>query len=212
MFETVNSSISHLLYSFSTILLFPVLLAIVAVGCTVLLWLGGFLREALERNRVRDGLKSTLKAIRQEPRDRNAIWRALQSIPCGLPFELVQRHESPPVDLHDAELALNELESSIADRLARCHFITRMGPMLGLLGTLIPFGPALLGLSAGDVQELSVNLVTAFATTVVGLFCGCLTFGMGQARNSWYSRDFNDLEVIMRNLVKENDNALSEPA
>jgi biopolymer transport protein ExbB/TolQ len=202
MFEEFNGGLVRLLYSFSNILLVPVLLAIAAMAITVLLWLGGFVREACERRRLRRSYRASLAALGHERPDARAVWEILRSIPGGLAREFALNHPSPLTDARAIELALNELEANVADRLARCHFVTRAGPMLGLLGTLIPLGPALLGLSAGQMQELSINLVTAFATTVMGLFCGCLAFAMGLARSSWYSRDFNDLEYIVRTLER----------
>lgn len=207
MFDEFNNSVVRVLYSFSNVLLFPVLLAIIVMAATVLLWLGGFIREALERRQLRTSIRSLLSELRRQPADARAIWQKLGSIPGGLAREFALHHPTPPTDPRAIELALNELESNVADRLARCHFVTRAGPMLGLLGTLIPLGPALLGLSAGEIQQLSVNLVTAFATTVAGLFCGCIAFGIGLARSSWYSRDFNDLEYIVRALGKESHDA-----
>lgn len=37
------------------------------------------------------------------------------------------------------------------------------------MGTLIPMGPALIGLSGGDIKSMADNPVIAFATTVIGL-------------------------------------------
>ncbi|MGN6544831.1 MAG: MotA/TolQ/ExbB proton channel family protein [Aureliella sp.] len=204
MFEEFNSAVVRVLYSFSNVLLFPVLLAIIAMAATVLLWIGGFMREALERRRVRNGLRMGLSALHQERTDPQAVWEILCAIRSGLPREFTRHHPAPPSTSQAIDLALSELESNVADRLARCHFVTRTGPMLGLLGTLIPLGPALVGLSAGNIQTLSINLVTAFATTVAGLFCGCMAYGMGLARSSWYSRDLDHLEHIVRSLAKRN--------
>ena len=39
--------------------------------------------------------------------------------------------------------------------------------MLGLMGTLIPMGPALVGLSTGDIASMAYNMQVAFATTAV---------------------------------------------
>ena len=49
-----------------------------------------------------------------------------------------------------------------------------MGPVLGLMGTLIPMGPALVGLSSGDIASMAYNMQVAFATTVVGLVIGAI--------------------------------------
>ncbi len=100
----------------------------------------------------------------------------------------------------------------MTNRLARIGFVTRVGPMLGLLGTLIPFGPALSGLSSGNLQQLSANLITAFATTVVGLLCGCLGYGIAQVRRSWYSHDFDVIEFVVNEIVARTSHEETEAA
>ena len=52
--------------------------------------------------------------------------------------------------------AVAELEHGITDAMARLSLLTRVGPMLGLMGTLIPLGPALAGLAAGDMQGMAL--------------------------------------------------------
>ena len=65
------------------------------------------------------------------------------------------------------------------------------------MGTLIPLGPALMGLAEGDVEQLATNLVLAFATTVLGLFAGSIGFVLTMIRRRWYQQDLNDIEYIL---------------
>ena len=64
------------------------------------------------------------------------------------------------------------------------------------MGTLIPMGPALVGLSSGSVEALASNLVVAFSTTVLGLLVGALCYCMGLARRRWYATDLARLEYV----------------
>jgi hypothetical protein len=57
------------------------------------------------------------------------------------------------------------------------------------MGTLIPLGPALVGLAAGNLQMMSENLVIAFATTVVGLLVGTLAGTIVGTKKRWYRAD-----------------------
>ena len=68
--------------------------------------------------------------------------------------------------------------------------------MLGLMGTLIPMGPALVGLSTGDIGSMAYNMQVAFATTVVGLFSAAIGFITQQVKQRWYTRDLNRLEFV----------------
>jgi len=202
MLHAIPTFLSEVLYRISTALLLPVMAVVLVLLGVVLVTLGGFLRECLERRRVRAALRKAIALLESSRPDPTAAWKAIGAAPAGWPRRLVRLmagREHQPAAL---EKALADVETEIADRLARLAFIARVGPMLGLLGTLIPFGPALAGLSSGDIQELSANLVTAFATTVVGLLCGCAAYGLGLVRRSWYARDFDDLEFFVRLLLE----------
>jgi biopolymer transport protein ExbB/TolQ len=72
-----------------------------------------------------------------------------------------------------------------------------VAPILGLMGTLIPLGPALSGLANGNMQALSGNLIVAFTATVVGLLISGVAYGMGLARRTWYASDLSSLEFIV---------------
>ena len=75
--------------------------------------------------------------------------------------------------------------------------LVRIGPMLGLMGTLIPIAPALVGLAQGDVQTLSDNLVIAFSTTVVGLLIGGVAYVVSAVRDRLYTQDVSDIEYVL---------------
>ena len=82
----------------------------------------------------------------------------------------------------------------------------RAGPILGLMGTLIPMGPALIGLSQGDIKSMADNLVIAFATTVIGLVVGGICYGTMVIRSRWYRQDLSDLEYsieLIRGKIDE---------
>ena len=79
--------------------------------------------------------------------------------------------------------------------------------MLGLMGTLIPLGPALIGLSQGDLETLAQNLMIAFATTVVGLFSAGIAYVLTQVRRRWYWEDMSDIDYIL-NVLEENLKAI----
>jgi biopolymer transport protein ExbB/TolQ len=202
MIEAIPTFLSNVLYHISTALLLPVMIVVLALLAGLLVILGGFLRECLERRRVRAALDRAIGLMEQPHPDAVAAWKAIAATPAGWPRRLVRLAAGRERHAAAREKALVDVETEIADRLGHLAFLARVGPMLGLLGTLIPFGPALAGLSSGDIQELSANLVTAFATTVVGLLCGCAAYGLGLVRRSWYARDFNDLEYLLQ-LLRE---------
>lgn len=201
----LGTLLSEGLYLVSAALLLPTLLALAVMLAATLLTVGGFVREWGERRKVRAGLGRALELLCGPEPDAGGVWRTLRGLPGGPGRSLTAGHpEIPAADW--LRKALSDVDTETATRLHRLAFIARVGPMLGLMGTLIPFGPALMGLSGGNVQELSSNLVTAFASTVVGLLCSCLAFAIGAVRRGWYARDFGDLEFIVGRLTAREDN------
>ena len=79
-------------------------------------------------------------------------------------------------------------------RIERADFITRLAPMLGLMGTLIPLGPGLAALGDGDVKILSTAMSVAFDTTVLGLLAGMTGFVISRLRKRWYDRALTLME------------------
>ena len=89
----------------------------------------------------------------------------------------------------------------VADKeLGKSKLLVKIGPILGLMGTLIPMGPALTGLATGDVESMAQNMQVAFATTVVGLIIGAVGFITLQVKQRWYADDMNILEYVVESL------------
>jgi biopolymer transport protein ExbB/TolQ len=113
---------------------------------------------------------------------------------------LVHVHGRP--DAHDRiAKRLAEFDLRSLRRLERSRILVRMGPALGLMGTLIPLSPALAGLSTGDVDRLTENLRVAFGVTVVGLLVGALAFAVALVRDRIYAHDYSDLEYAAARLL-----------
>ncbi|MEM1114779.1 MAG: MotA/TolQ/ExbB proton channel family protein [Pseudomonadota bacterium] len=83
-----------------------------------------------------------------------------------------------------SELATFEQYAHV--HLERSDLLARSGPSLGLMGTLIPLGPGLTALGAGNIDILATALTVAFDTTVVGLLIGLLAYGLSRIRRRWY--------------------------
>lgn len=85
---------------------------------------------------------------------------------------------------------LNEqhFQNYATKRLERVDLLARSGPILGLMGTLIPLGPGLTSLSSGNIDILATALTVAFDTTVVGLLVGLIAYTLGRIRRRWYEQ------------------------
>ncbi len=102
----------------------------------------------------------------------------------------------------EIEKLLRDCVAEISVKLERTRLMIRIGPMLGLMGTLIPLGPALLGLSAGNIEQLANNLVIAFTSTVVGLFISAVSLVVTTVRRRWYKEDMKDMEYIAEKMIR----------
>lgn len=90
---------------------------------------------------------------------------------------------------------IDEFETLAAKRIERTDFLTRIAPMLGLMGTLIPLGPGLAALGEGELSILTTAMSVAFDTTVLGLLVGIIGFVAGRLRRRWYEQTLNYMEV-----------------
>ena len=84
-------------------------------------------------------------------------------------------------------------------RIERSDFLTRIAPMLGLMGTLIPLGPGLAALGEGELSILTTAMSVAFDTTVLGLLVGIAGFVMGRLRRRWYDELLTTMETSAAN-------------
>ena len=89
--------------------------------------------------------------------------------------------------------------------LATSKTLAKLGPILGLVGTPIPMGPAVAGLSTGDIASMAYNMQVAFATTVIGLVAGAVGFLTQQVKQRWYLQDMTNLECLVEVLNEKND-------
>ena len=100
------------------------------------------------------------------------------------------------------EKALTDFELACRRDLDVSLTLMRVGPMLGLMGTLIPMGPALAGLASGDIASMASNMQIAFSTTVVGIFVGAMGFIVQLIKKRWHQSD-HALLVYLFELSQE---------
>ena len=94
-------------------------------------------------------------------------------------------------------IRLVEQEQAKYDKVLRfSELATRLGPMFGLLGTLIPLGPGIIALGQGDTFALSTALLTAFDTTITGLSVAAVATIISAVRRAWYKDYMSILEVL----------------
>ena len=112
-----------------------------------------------------------------------------------------------PVDTHMAlaKRLIEEREDRHRKTLQRTQTVSKIAPMLGLMGTLIPLGPGLISLGQGDTLTLSASLLVAFDTTVAGLVIALVTYVITKVRQRWYDNYMSALEAACTAILEKVD-------
>ena len=114
----------------------------------------------------------------------------------GLSKTIAQRGNSTtPLDI-ELELLLQTHEHQQLVKLDQIRFVIKLGPALGLMGTLIPMGISLAALAQGNIPSMAGSMVTAFTATVTGLGCGVVAYLVGLVREQWLRADFAQLRHL----------------
>lgn len=101
------------------------------------------------------------------------------------------------------EMLIGEYELRLEGSLSAAKILSKFGPILGLMGTLIPMGPALVGLSSGDIGSMAYNMQVAFATTVIGMFTSAIGYISLHLLRNYHHRDLIWLDYINESIEKQ---------
>lgn len=171
----ILASLETFLYVISSVLLFPVVAGLTALTLWVIVYFGSFLREYFERRRG------------------HCI--AVQRYKNMLDSEASLSTVNGNIDIN-LERLLQDAELGLIKSLDKIRFAIRVGPALGLMGTLIPMGISLSSLAQGDMPKMAGSMVTAFTTTVVGLACGMAAYLMSMVKEKWVRSDIREMEYL----------------
>jgi biopolymer transport protein ExbB/TolQ len=178
---TAIDQVRALLHILAGLLIWPVLVSLLALSAAIVIALGSFLHEAWQRSRGK----------------RLRLALALQAL------EAASGAPGPDTLEMRLEAGLQKAERQLFLPPLRLKLAVRLGPALGLMGTLIPMANALQGLATGNLPALASNLVTAFAATVVGLAISLLAFLMAAAREDWARTDAQALAMAAERYLQQ---------
>jgi biopolymer transport protein ExbB/TolQ len=208
IFADFGQDLQQAIFDAAELLFYPVLIASVVCLFWVLFELGWLFYELYLRFRYRDLEALEIRTLRArqafaDGKPRRA-YRYLQEnnyslVVARFLFDLIRNYQTQRLAVKPLKL-LQEYEFHTIKRLERTRVLVRIGPMLGLMGTLIPLSPALVALAEGDTTELADNLRIAFSVTVIGLLIGGLAFVVSIVRDRIYSQDISDLEYLLELL------------
>lgn len=190
------SNITQILNWISSSLLLPVtVLLLIGLACA-LVSLGGFFADSFILLKERKQRRKIMEALRRgEPVD-------IQQ-ESGLFCERVRKLGELEWDELECEKIISEWDGLYERRLERSRFLAKVGPMLGLMGTLIPMGPALAGLASGDIASMAYNMQIAFATTVLGCCIAGISILVLSVRKHDYADEIACLQYVLDRHQKE---------
>lgn len=116
-----------------------------------------------------------------------ALQRRNPEKPGGFPLiRFVEKHPEATED----ELDLFAHKLLEPERLA-----SRIAPMLGLVGTMIPMGPALKSLSDGNLAQVSGSLTVAFSAVILALIAASITYYVANVRRRWLAEELVTMQL-----------------
>ncbi len=202
----VSEALLTTLYTVTIALLYPVIIGLLLLLVYSLVEIGAFFSEYTSRNR-------NLKKLRigcwdaKEFLAGGEIEKASETVVSSGSSYLLSKFSNELSEFigkrnfkTEAEKLLQEYEITIWERTERERILIRVGPMLGLMGTLIPMGPALMNLAEGNISEMATNMIVVFSTTVLGLLIGGINYVMATIKKRWYSQDLSDMEYVVEVL------------
>ena len=113
--------------------------------------------------------------------------------------EQVTTHSGYPIHnyfIKNPTASEDELEVVALKQLENLRIVTRIAPMLGLIATMIPMGPALQALADGNIQGISESLIIAFAAVIWGMVISSLTFWPASVKKRWCAVELINIRKI----------------
>lgn len=207
MIFAVLEPLQETMHTVSYSLLAPTIIALLLLAAFMVFELGGLLIEIFtERRKAKTNLSELMESFHdkdiegiQTVIDNSNLFRrqklALQ--------ELLQHSDLPAASLQAlARRLLTNEELHYFKITNRTDIVARLGPMLGLMATLIPLGPGLIALGQGDTKTLADCLLTAFDATVTGLAAAAVAYAVSRLRKRWYEDYLSSLEALMESLLE----------
>ena len=193
-------TISNALFFISNGLLVPVVILLLILFLRALLLAINFYGDYQQRKKILE------KTLFINDNDREKIIEGIKGLDAGKNLYLQDLRLLLENQYNDAycERLISNYEVAAHKNLGQARILLKLGPMLGLMGTLIPMGPALVGLANGDISTMAYNMQVAFSTTVVGLVIAVIGIVTLQVKQRWFALEMNNLEYVDKMLRHEN--------
>jgi motA/tolQ/exbB proton channel family protein len=194
--------ISDFLFWISTGLLVPVIILLLVLFGRALLLLGTFFGQYMNMRKLHGTVIVEMENLTVD--NVSSLSTRLPVQTSSLLLSYIHRMLNAQGCHAQINRLLSQYEIAADKEMGISKTLSKLGPVLGLMGTLIPMGPALVGLSTGDIASMAYNMQVAFATTVVGLFSGAVGVVTLQVKKRWHMQELTQLEFLAELLTSEN--------
>ncbi|MBI5589986.1 MAG: MotA/TolQ/ExbB proton channel family protein [Deltaproteobacteria bacterium] len=193
----IGSFFSTIIYLISSSLLYPAQALLVVGFLCAVLYAGAFCAEWLERHRLKPCPAEALPEAIANGNDAGLLPHRVKNYVARL-RRLLEGQK--PTDTQIENL-VQDATLSWWKSMDRLRIMVRLGPSLGLMGTLIPMGTGLASLGTGDMTRLSSDLVVAFTNTAVGLAVGMTAYCLYTIKRRWIEEDIKNMELATELLT-----------
>lgn len=200
--ENVNSILRAIVANLQTpvviILLILMLATVVVAGTFVFEFLVEHRRLQADVPKLIETMNTTKVCDMSDLVNRNELLPRQKKVLKQLIQE--QKMDSESREIYAAQLLFEE-EEHYQNYLRWPQMISKLSPMFGLLGTLVPLGPGLMALGEGNTALLSQSLLIAFDTTSAGVLIAAVALVIAQIRRQWYRNYAQVLESLMEVIL-----------
>ncbi len=203
--------LGKVLHSMTSVLQIPVVIILILFIAAILVAIGWIISEYMnEHKHMQVQLPKLLDEIRagEQPIEEIIETSGLLKTQKEALIEITKHSDFNDLMLESLAANLLEREQERYDaKLKHTDLLSKLGPMFGLLGTLIPLGPGIIALGQGDTMTLSQSLMTAFDTTIAGLIVAAIAIVISTIRRGWYNNYMSVLETVMDCVVEMEKNS-----
>ena len=194
-------TISEILFWVANSLLIPDIIALLLLFVRSLLLVGSFYNHFITKQKNDKLLNNLIQDLSAEKVEnlKSILPQKDNSLYIKYLRKLLSREPSEAY----SEYLISNFETEADKDLSISKILAKIGPVLGLIGTLIAMSPALVNLSSGDVSGMAYNMQIVFATTVIGLVVSMAGLITLQFKQRWYSQESNDLFYISQILIEK---------
>lgn len=194
-------TISQVLFWVANSLLIPDIILLLLLFIRSLLLVGGVYNQYMTKRKNDKLLNVLIQELTHGTID--GLWEALPKKDNSLYIRYLRDLlTSAPSEAYSDYLITN-FENDAEKDVILSKLLSKMGPILGLIGTLIAMSPALVGLSTGDIAGMAYNMQVVFATTVVGLVVSAVGLVTLQFKQRWYAKEVNHLDYVSRIIMEK---------